>query len=144
MSIFLWLELFDPLLRNSKRSQTNVLYSLWHSPAAYLSYTGSIIFLHLMGTYSISKWRLKHRVVVVVVLRLHSVNKEWDLYLSYFIFLLGVKLDEKSIDDSLEAQIMFLFLLKKIFPSKISPLVVFSGAVATFLIGLCFGYYFSN
>ena len=78
---------------------------------------------------------------MVAVLQLHNVNKEWNLDLCYIIFLLGVKQNEESIGDSLEAHIMFRFFTEGDFPVKnygikISPLVVFSEAVTTALIGL--------
>ena len=59
-----------------------------------------------LGTYSITKRRLKRRVVVVmvVVLHLHSVNKGWQLFL-----VQRANFDKESIGDDLEAQKILLF-----------------------------------
>ena len=57
--------------------------------------------------------------MVVVVLHLHRVNKGWQLFFFFFFFLqilvLRVNFDEESNGDGLEAQKIFLLVLRATF-----------------------------
>ena len=67
-----------------------------------------------LDNYSIAKWRLKRRVVVLVVvavvveLHLHCVYKGWQLFSSLFLV---ADFDEESFGEGLQAQKILLFWL---------------------------------